>query len=78
VLKPAGDLQKRRNAWSLGAVVTEKLLQSRIFKTAPDCDESVERSKVVREWKQLVCGVRNLATYIVSFYHCMKANNSSA
>lgn len=66
-------MQKRRNAWALGAVVTEKLLQSGMFKATSDFDEAAEKTKVTREWKQLVCGVRNLATYIVSPDGCVGA-----
>lgn len=63
-------MQKRRNAWALGAVVAGKLLQLDALRDASDFDDSMTKNAAVREWKQLSCGVKNLASYIVSrFWH---------
>ena len=66
VLRPIRDMQKGRNAWALGAVVAGKLMLLNSLCTDPDFDRSTAKSAVIREWKQLSCGVKNLANYIVS------------
>lgn len=65
VLRPVGDLQKRRNAWALGAVVVAKLLQIDALQTSVGLEHAVSKDRIVKDWRQLACGVRNIANYIV-------------
>ena len=68
VLRPAGDLQKGRNAWALGGVVAAKLLSMPALRPIPKSSQAVippNGTAILDERQQLAAGVRNIANYIV-------------
>lgn len=64
-LQPQGDLEKRRNAWQLGAVVANALINLKILNTGSLGKGKGKEGKKVEKRRQ---GVAIMANYLVSAF----------